>query len=399
MRLPIAAATVALLASALPAAENGRVVNVSDRGSLVQAMTRARPGDVIRLAAGNYGQVHVEEISGTAEQPVIIESADPRKPAVLGGGSAGMHLVRPAHVVLRNLVVRKCTDNGINIDDGGRRDGSAHHVRLENIRVEEIGPRGNHDGIKLSGLDDFEVINCTVTAWGSSGIDMVGCHDGLISGCTFRGREGFEQANGVQIKGGCRHVYVRDCLFVDAGNRGVNLGGSTGDPYFRPPLEKMEKPLYEARDCVVENNRFIGGDSAVAFVTQENCVARFNTVYRPRRWAFRILQETREARFVKSRKGTIENNVVVWRTGDMYTCANVGEGTDAASFVFKGNVWFCENRPSASKADLPAKETGGRIGVDPRLKDPAREDLAITNKDVLKSAGWRAAPTSQPDGG
>ena len=90
---------------------------------------------------------------------------------------------------------------------------SSHHVTLESIRVSEIGPRGNYDGIKLSGVQEFVVRGCEVAGWGGQAIDMVGCHQGTIERCLFRGREGFSQTTGVQAKGGSSGVagvgYIR----------------------------------------------------------------------------------------------------------------------------------------------------------------------------------------------
>ena len=110
--------------------------------------------------------------------------------------------------------------------------------------VRDIGPTGNRDGIKLSGVDDFRVEGCTVERWGSggSGIDMVGCHRGEIVGCTFRHGDTTGDS-GVQAKGGSRDVVIRRCRFEHAGQRAVNLGGSTGLAFFRPKPEG-----YEARD-------------------------------------------------------------------------------------------------------------------------------------------------------
>src|SRR6185503_2470517 len=104
---------------------------------------------------------------------------------------------------------------------------------LRRVIVRDVGSDGNHDGVKLSGLDDFKVEECTVERWGKRGsaIDMVGCHQGVIRGCTIR--EGDETgANGVQMKGGSRDISLRACRFENAGGRAVNLGGSTGLPYF-----------------------------------------------------------------------------------------------------------------------------------------------------------------------
>jgi hypothetical protein len=74
--------------------------------------------------------------------------------------------------------------NGFNIDDGGTFDSPAHHLILRGLTVEDNGPRGNLDGIKLSGVEDFLVEDCTVRRWGSGGsaVDMVGCRRNTFAG-------------------------------------------------------------------------------------------------------------------------------------------------------------------------------------------------------------------------
>ncbi len=90
-----------------------------------------------------------------------------------------------------------------------------------------MGPKGNFDGIQLSGVTDFEIRHCRIEGWGGQAIDMVGCHRGLIEDCVFRGKEGFSQNTGPQAKGGSSQVTIRRCLFIEAGERMVQLGGST----------------------------------------------------------------------------------------------------------------------------------------------------------------------------
>jgi hypothetical protein len=93
---------------------------------------------------------------------------------------------------------------------------------------------------------------------------------------------------------------VRNCTFINAGQRGVNLGGSTAMKVFRPLGAK-----YEAKDITVEGCRFVGSLSPVAFVGVDGAVVRYNTIYQPERWVVRILQETTEADFVPSRKRAV----------------------------------------------------------------------------------------------
>ena len=202
---------VALAGGVTASSGQAEVVNVRDTGGLKAACAAAGPGTVIRLAPGDYAPgVYVNGKTGAPGKVITIEGADPTHPPLFTGGNEALHFTSCAHLVIRNLAVRGQKDNGLNIDDG-ERPGSAHHIRVENVRVEDVGPQGNHDAIKLSGLDDFEIRGCTCHGWGGQGIDMVGCHRGLIVGCTLTGKQGFTQNTGLTAKGGSREITVRGC--------------------------------------------------------------------------------------------------------------------------------------------------------------------------------------------
>jgi len=205
---------------------------VKSSAELRAAVERATPGRVISLAPGTYAPgLRFVGMAGGKDRPIVIEGGDPAP--VFTGGTCALHLVDCRYVTLRNLTVKGCSGNGINVDDGGSVDSPAHGIVLENVTVLDTGPTGNHDGIKLSGVDDFAIRRCRVAGWGGSAIDMVGCHRGVVEDCTFEGKAGFSQSSGVQMKGGSRDILVHGCFFRDAGHRSVNVGGSTGLAYFR----------------------------------------------------------------------------------------------------------------------------------------------------------------------
>jgi hypothetical protein len=296
------------------------------------------------------------------------------------------------YLTLRNLVVRKQTGNGINIDDGGTYETPAHHITLEKLHVADIGPQGNHDAIKLSGVDDLVVRECTVEGWGGQAVDMVGCHRGLIDGCTFRGKPGFSQDTGPQTKGGSREITIRRCRFDNAGARAVNLGGSTGLPFFRPP-----GALYEAKDITVEGCTFSGSQAPIAYVGVEGAVVRYNTIYHPGKWVLRILQETTEKGFALCGNGCFEHNLMVFRRADVQVFVNVGPHTRPETFKFANNLWFCEDRPEASKPALPVPENGGVYGVDPRLAAPAENLFQPMNVQAARfgATAWKPVVPSE----
>jgi len=347
-----------------------RAADVAVRGAaeLRAAVGAAKPGKRLLLAEGAYGGgFHSKDLRGEPGKPITLASADPKKPAVFRDAKTGLHLSNPVHVELVDLEFTVLTANGLNIDDGGAKDGrAAQHVVLRGLRVHDVGGGGNEDGIKLSGLTDFSVEDCEIERWGAagSGIDMVGCHRGVIRLNTLRHTMP-PQANGVQAKGGSSEIAILGNRFEHTGGRGVNIGGSTGTSFFRPPLAGPG-PHVEARAIRVEGNTFLGTDAPVAFVGVDGATVRFNTFERPGKWVMRILQENRGAAFVPCRGGVFTDNVIEfeasrWAEGGV----NVGSGTAPETFTFARNWWYCADRPARSTPKLPTPEKDGVYGRHP----------------------------------
>ncbi len=355
------------------------VVRVRNREEFSQALREAQAGRTILLAAGAYrGGLSRRGPQGTEQRPIVIAGEDPARPPVIEGGGSGLHLSSPENVVLRDLVFAGAAANGLNLDDGGSPTTPARGIVLQNLAVRDVGPVGNRDGIKLSGVQDFRVENCRIQRWGSSGsgIDMVGCRGGLVQGCTFAEASG-DSANGVQTKGGSRDIVIRRCRFEHPGGRGVNVGGSTGLAYFRP-----EPQGFEAKNITVEDCVFLGGLSAVALVGVDGALIQHNTIFRPRRWAIRILQENIDPQFVACRQGRFLRNVIAFRADECREVVNIGGQTAPETFEFAGNVWCCLDRPEETRrrVRLPVRETQGRYEAPPAFHDVESGDFRIRDR-------------------
>jgi hypothetical protein len=378
-------ASASLRADDEPADQNS--VTVDTRESLIAAVRQAGPGTTVRVAPGTYrGGLSFDRLRGGAGRPIVIAALDENDPPVFEGGGSGIHLRRPVHVELRNLVIQKATGNGLNIDDGGADTDPAHHVVLRALQIRDIGPGGNRDGIKLSGVDEFVVTDCVIQRWGDGGsaIDMVGCQRGKIEGCAFTYR-GEVAANGVQTKGGSSDIVISRCRFENAGSRAVNIGGSTGRPYFRPA-----EADYEAKDITVEDCTFIGSAAPICFVGVDGATVQYNTIYRPARWVLRILQESQQDRFVPARGGVFRNNLIAFRAGEIRETVNIGGGTAPQTFTFEGNHWYCLDAPTRSdRLGLPVAETGGTYGAEPRFVDESTHDLRLKDDSPVRNAGVR----------
>jgi len=369
-------------------------VRVRDVDGLRRALGSAGPGTRILLEPGEYaGGLSARGVAGAPGKPIVIGAADPTRPPVIRGGGSGIQLTDPAHVEIEHLVVTGASGNGINIDDGGDFVTPAHDVVIRDVKVSDVGGRGNQDGIKLSGVKDFAVERCTIDGWGKGGgsaIDMVGCHAGKIAGNVFRNMDG-DQSSGVQAKGGSTDIRIAGNRFEEAGGRAVNIGGSTGLEYFRPPLASISGERFEAAGIIVEGNTFIGGVAPVAFVGSDRCQVRFNTIYKPRRWALRILQENRAEGFVPSRRGEFTDNLVVYEARQWGGAANVGGGTEPASFRFARNFWYAEDAPERSRPELPSAETDGKYGIDPLLAGPPGK-ITVGPRSPAIGVGAHALP-------
>lgn len=343
-----------------------RTVTASSRAELIQRVHQAKPGTTIVLAAGEYkGGLHFSNIHGTKEKPITIVGQPGEALPAIRGGTSCIQISSSCHLVLERIELREATGNNLNIDDGGTIDKPTHHIKLRGLVVKDIKAGGNNDGIKLSGITDFLIEDCVLHDWGKggSGIDMVGCHRGVIQGCRLSRSD--QGATGIQCKGGTSKIRILRCRFENAGMRHINLGGSTGRQFFRPKLKDHNNA--EARDLEVAGCTFIGPGVPFAFVGVDRADVHHNTIVNPSPWTLRILQETKADDFIACRGGLITDNIFVFKQKDLRRFVNIGANTQPGSFTFARNWWYCEDAPGKSTPTLPAKETNGVYGKDPRL--------------------------------
>lgn len=366
------------------AVEDDNKILVSNMEELKLALRDLKAGDTVLIDSGIYTSgFGKSNLQGTKDKPIIIQGKNPDDPPVFMGKGEAVKLSNAAYVKLKNLSFSGFAGNGINIDDGGKIETPSHHIIIEGITIKDVGPKGNNDAVKLSGVDHFIIKDSHIEGWGGSGIDLVGCHQGIIQGCRFMGVSGYRTKNAVQIKGGSSNILVQDSAFINCGERIVNIGGSTGDAYFRPAGTD-----YEAKHVTIAGNRFVGGEAQVAWVTSQNTHVHHNIFYLPEKYVGRILQEAKDQRFKPCQKGLFEANLVV-TDNRVKTFFNVGAHTAPDTFIFSRNAWY--RFDSQDKPKLPTKEKGGIYGVYPDLVDFGTPDMKIASQSKeLKDVGPNA---------
>lgn len=366
--------------------------------SIQAAVINAQPGTAIVVHAGTYpGGSYVSNLAGTEDAPIWIGGAPGEARPIFENGVNGLHFTLLRYVVIHDLEIRNTTANGINADDSAQYDNplASHHVVFRGLDIHDIGSNGNQDCLKLSGLNDFWVLSSRFARCGGgqagSGIDHVGCHDGVIAGNRFEDLSA--SGNAVQCKGGSSDITIVANHITDGGARAINLGGSTGFEFFRPPLS-TSAPNAEARRIHVIANLIEGSVVPLAFVGCIDCLAANNTIVDPENWIVRILQETVSGggyTFLPSSNGRIVNNLVQYDRSGISTHVNVGGNTDAASFSFQNNLWYAHDQPGNSAPSLPVAEAGGLVGVDPLLASPATGDYRLQSTSPAIGAGAAVA--------
>ena len=368
---------------------NGHGSASSPYRTVARAAQNATPGTRINLQEGTYpADGSIKNLHGTEREPIAIV-ANGHVVFDADGAISVMHFSDPRYVVLQGFTVKNTKIHGINIDDGGTYDTPAEHIIIRNLKFLNIGTGGNHDCLKLSGVDRFLVLNSEFDDCDhGEAIDMVGCHEGVIKGNVFKNIP----INAINTKGGSADILIQGNRFTDIVSRAINAGGHTGFDYYRP----INAPYEGARIRMLANifERVGENDGApVSFTGCDHCVFANNTIIEPRSYIVRIVQERQGERFVPSRNGYFINNIIVFNTSDIDDYVNIGKGTSPETFTFGNNLWYALDKENFSGPDIPSvipPETASIIQQNPQL-DIVNGNYAIP-KTSPAAGGGRDVP-------
>jgi len=325
------------------------------------AVAQATPGTRIRISAGTYGAIgSFSNVQGLATAPIALIAEGT---VIVDTGRTGLalQLTDPRYVVLQGITIQNTAPHGINIDDGGSYATPGEYVVLRGMTFRNIGTGGNNDCLKLSGINRFYLEGNTFTGCNQGeAIDMVGCHNGVISGNLFYDLP----VNGIQTKGGSADVLIHGNRFINISQRSINAGGSTGAQYYRPSNTSHEALRIQMIANIFERT----GSTPVAFVGCGDCVFSNNTVTQPGTYLARILEEN--VTLGPGSGGYFINNIIMLNTNARGAVVNVGSGTQPSSFTFGSNLWYSLDNPSYTGPVLgggvPA-ESGSLVQQNPLL--------------------------------
>jgi hypothetical protein len=136
------------VAQATTPAATGNVIQ-ADASNYLQLLDTLKPGDTLRLAAGNYGVngdgtdtgdvpgLPIFDLNGTEAQPITLAGPTSGPPAKLLGRSTHntIRLDNASYVIVRDLEVDGRDLGG----DGVSAQGVVHHITLENLYIHGVG--------------------------------------------------------------------------------------------------------------------------------------------------------------------------------------------------------------------------------------------------------------------
>jgi hypothetical protein len=232
--------------------------------------------------------------------------------------------------------------------------------------VKNILKPGNHDGIKMAGVEGFLIDGVRVENWGSEGsaIDFVGCRDGIVQNSLLIHSFLDVGGSGIRPKGGSKDIVIRAnrIQLPVASGRAIQAGGSTDAEFFRFAAGDSD---YEAAEITIEGNVVIGGGSAFSWVNIDGGLVHHNLVQGPAPWVMRILNENPRTEIVVTKNGEFADNEIAFETGgDFNAAVNVGDDTEAESFRFARNRWLnlADATAEGSRPKLPVEESDGVYG-------------------------------------
>ena len=338
-----------------------------------KAISVAEPGTSILINPGTYDTLFIaKNLHGTEENPIWIGGIPGEPMPVLSSTSGAVLIERGSYIIIHDMEVTGAEIHGIHVNDGGDLADfeAAHHFVFRNIYNHNVGDSCfKFAGVNYSWLFDCDVSYSHMDGRASAAIDSVGCHYNTVAYNYIHD----VTAIGVGFKGGSYEGDIYGNLFVNTGASAINMGQSTGDAFFRPPLEK-DYTMYEARDIRTYSNIFVKCENSFAFISSTNCYAVNNTVILPVDHVFRILNNDdsdskKLANKAAPHDSTIANNIFYYDT-TVRDPLNVGGGTEPKTFKFQNNILYFVNNPSEMPWNYANNFTAeNTITLDPLLDD------------------------------
>ena len=346
--------------------------------TLSGAIKLATPGTAIRIMPGIYKEnLYTGNLRGNADNPIWIGGV----PGMERPQMSRIQIVGGSYIILHDMILTG-QKQPINLDDGENRNNpqAAHNYVLRSIYAHN----NDYCTFKFAGVNYVWIIDCEIGQIhgkiSTAAMDFVGCDNTVVA---YNYIHSIDSGYAIQLKGSSYHGDIRNNLFINAGKRGVQMGGATSVNYYRPPLSDNS---YEARYSRTYSNIFINGEMPFLFSSSRDCFFVNNTVVSTGGSLFRTVKETNNvANGGNPHYNTVANNIFYNNGG--WVAGNVGEANGATNTLEK-NLFFPKSTPG-SDSKLTFRNS--------ILSDPLFSNLSENNFTLLPQSPAIGAGTTLVD--
>jgi len=366
-------------------AMGGRVFRVPAGLAFDSVAAALRPGDELVLDRGIHAAFTLTDLRGDRNRPIIIRGEPGEEPArfpYVKATAFGIRLIRPQHVVLRDLMVGNGQGPLVLIEGARGADGQPleSNVQLLSLRLLQDQAAPAQDGVVLRDADRVDIREVTVRGWNRSAFRIERSSRCSMNYCVLDPNKALPQQNGVEVTQGSRQVAMGMLTLGPRVRTAFRLGSCEGLPADTPAasgLLLMRCSVPEA-DCLA----WLGG--------VDGLLMQWNTVTDPRR----CIWEAGEACGLP-RQVVMAGNLFSWAPGSIDRLCEVPAGLPRESVQLGPNLWWSAEIPAAFEAigrPFGVEVAPQVLDVDPRVEPRFASPLEAR----AKAFGWQAPDPAAP---
>ena len=374
-------------------AMGGRVFRIPAGLAFDSIAPALRPGDEVVLERGVHLCFTLTDLRGERDRPIVIRGEVGEEPAPFPYVKArefGIRLVRPRHVILRDLMVGNGSGPLVLLEGAVGPDGRPQeaNVQVASLRLLQDQAVPMQDGLVLRDIDRVDAREITVRGWNRAAVRLERSSRCSLNFGVLDPRKGLPQDTGVEVTQGCRQVAVSMVSLGPGVRTAFRLGSCEG----LPADTAAASDLQVVRCSVPDAERFawIGG--------VEGLRLRWNTVTDPRRCIWEAGESCAPPRQV-----TMDHNLFSWTPGGIEHLCQVPPTMPRESVHLGANLWWSAEIPAAFEAigrPFGVELEPQVFDVDPKVEPRFASPLEAR----AKAFGWQApgeapaTPSAPPSG-
>ena len=362
----------------------GRVFNIEPGMALNSLGPFLLPGDDVRLLPGVHIPFTLLDVHGERGKPIVIRGyqteADKPLPYVKGEAFSIL-LLRPRHVILRDLMVGNSSGPTVFIDGSIGATPVLEETPFDanlnviNLQIKQTVPAPNQTSIYLRSMQNVDVSNIAIKGWNNAAVVLDNCKRVGISQCVFDCAKNLPQYRGVTIRSGCEDI---SCMYNSFGTT-VKVAFEIGvcdTTHQSPSADSSARP---AQRILISHNAALECACFISLGSVDNCAIVNNSCIESTQYFCKADGVCGVPNFI-----TFENNLITWVPGRLERISLVAQGIPPESIRLQRNLWWSEELPTAFEIvgkpfgveiapqvfDInPKVEMRGFIPVDPKARD------------------------------